>query len=463
MSILIVSKIISLGLIFFSNIFLARYLDINIFGAFNFAKTLGSILIVITNVGLPILMVKDLSQDNKQQSFYYNIINTYRILVNSFCIAILAILLTFLDYEYNEKLAIFAITTSYILSNSIIGLNESLFQVNFKYKNIAVVNITNALGDVIIGFLAYYFDITINLFFLLFFIKSVIVAGYNIKIVNRDVLKIQFLLNKKYLNFLWRKIKESINIFLTTLFSLINNYFDVIFLSIIQGTVSVGLYSAGYKLFPVFNVIPTMVMKVMFPEISRADKEQGKVLLRKTLKVLNYIYLVIVVFISFNAEKVIEIIFSNKYSSSSQVLLILTYSLVGTYLLYPILSYLNATGNDKYARNIAIAMSFCNVILNCILVPRYDFVGAAWGTFFSTIFAGIISVKTLLNIHVITFKYISGIVLFIIINIIQIKFVHMYSCNNYLKTLASLFVITILIVWAERKVIISLILKEEER
>lgn len=457
-SIMLTTKVISLGIVFISTMFLSRYLSVRIFGAFSFSKSIGSLILTFTFMGVPTIMVRDLIGKRIEDiSSYYNIVNSFRKLLDILSILLVIVYVFFNNsYIYDEKIILMSITISYIVSHSSLGLAESIFQILGEYRIIAKTNLTIAIIELGLNIFAYVINVNIIIFAIINIISNFIYAVIVNKILENVGIKLK--LNISYENFLFfvKKAKESLNIFISTIFALINNYFDTIFLNIMKGNISVSYYSAGYKLFPVFNIIPTMIMKVMFPNIANSSLEDSKIKLKTVLRFLNYVYIIILNFILINSNLIVMMIFGSEYIVASKVLVILTIGLIGTFIIYPVLSFFNAKDMDRYSKYITLSMAVVNVILNMLLIPKYDYIGASIATTFSNFLAYVITMIICIKKKIVNINFIIFMISLYVFNSLGIMLI--FKINSlFARNIISLIATIILLILYEYKIILKYI------
>jgi len=89
------------------------------------------------------------------------------------------------------------------------------------------------------------------------------------------------------------------------------------------------------------------------------------------------------------AAPMIELFYGKEYSPTASLLIVLIWSEVPIFFAAALGSALVAKGMQKYTPYGAIAGAIVNILLNLVLIPRYDALGAAWATVISYSIAGI--------------------------------------------------------------------------
>jgi O-antigen/teichoic acid export membrane protein len=176
---------------------------------------------------------------------------------------------------------------------------------------------------------------------------------------------------------------------------LLLNYADRYMIQLYLGSVSLGLYTAGYNL--ATHVTEVIISPVAYAHtpiymnilVNRGEKETKEFL----TKVFTYFLLVMIPLVfGFMAigKDLISVLASRKYE---EVYTILGYVVVGQSI-YACSLILNdgllIRKKTYILRNVIIIACFVNVGINIILIPRYGILGAAQATLISNIFHTIV-------------------------------------------------------------------------
>lgn len=177
-------------------------------------------------------------------------------------------------------------------------------------------------------------------------------------------------------------IRRIINITLPfaafAIFQRLYTYFDSVLLSILAGDTYVGLYQVAFKIIIAIQFLPMAFTASLYPAMSsywvNNKKELGP-LLERALNYLIIISIPITVGVIALADKIV-LIFKTGYDGAILPLQITMLALVFIFINFPIGSLLNAC--DKQKKNtinmgIVVAVS---IILNIILIPLFQAVGA---------------------------------------------------------------------------------------
>ena len=154
------------------------------------------------------------------------------------------------------------------------------------------------------------------------------------------------------------------------------------------GSAAVGIYSAAANLSEAWYFIPTAIITSVFPAIINArktDVERYQKRLGNLYDLLVGISLPVAIFISIFANKIIYIIYNNKFEGAGAMLSIHIWSGVFVFLGVASSQYLLAEGYTKISFYRTAAGALINIILNIWLIPKYAGLGASIATLIACI------------------------------------------------------------------------------
>lgn len=167
------------------------------------------------------------------------------------------------------------------------------------------------------------------------------------------------------------------------LYSLQDQFFIKYFLSEYE----LGLYSVGIKMILVLVVLPTLISNVFYPSLVGKFHQQNNSAYIKQLEGIYAVFFVLgfVAFISlfFAAEFIISTLFSEAFSSSVEVMEIYSLLLVLTFFQSINNKVLILHNLESIIFKRALLALTVNAVLNCLLIPRYGIIGAAYSTILS--------------------------------------------------------------------------------
>lgn len=154
------------------------------------------------------------------------------------------------------------------------------------------------------------------------------------------------------------------------------------------GSAAVGIYSAAANLSEAWYFIPTAIITSVFPAIINArktDVERYQKRLGNLYNLLVMISLPVAIFISIFANKIIYIIYNNKFEGAGAMLSVHIWSGVFVFLGVASSQYLLAEGYTKISFYRTAAGALINIGLNIWLIPKYAGLGASIATLIACI------------------------------------------------------------------------------
>jgi len=201
-------------------------------------------------------------------------------------------------------------------------------------------------------------------------------------------------------------LKKSFPFALLILLMAFYNRIDSVMLERIidNGEYHAGIYASAYRILDAFNMIAYLFAIILLPLFARMlkTKESISPILRTSFSFL-FVFTVFISFISLAfAREIISSLYEHYTNESIQVFGILMFCLIPVALTYIFGTLLTANGN-LYKLNIIAFSGMCvNVVLNLILIPTYQAVGAASVSLLTQVFTAFI--QTLLAIRLFKIK-----------------------------------------------------------
>ncbi|HHS13724.1 MAG TPA: flippase [bacterium] len=165
---------------------------------------------------------------------------------------------------------------------------------------------------------------------------------------------------------------------------------DILMLSKMQGTVSVGLYSAAYRLLSIGKELANSYIVAIFPVISHfylQSRESFQISCIRSIKYLLIFSLPVAVAVTLRAREILLLLYGQaEFSGGESTLQVLIWTMV----FFPIA---NILGNGLIASHrqridlwVNTMGAVFNVCLNLVLIPRFGPFGAGVATLLSIVF-----------------------------------------------------------------------------
>ncbi len=415
---LVIQKLITF--VYFA--YLANVLGAELLGRYVFVLSFITLFSLLVDVGTNHYLTREVARNTTlAQKLFSNVLG-FKLISSVVAIVIAYITATILNYNSDIMQLLYIAFAIMIVESFVL----STYAIIRGFQNLKFEAVTTVIVHIIIfisGFLV--LQNTQNVGFLLL----VLLLAHSANILfGVYILRTKFFVLFK-LGFdiqLWKKVFRIVLPFaLAAGFAKVYGAFDQVMLSKLASEVELGFYAVAYKLTFALQFIPMALIAPLYPAFSKINKNNNKLnnLFNKSFIYLLTISLPIVMLVVFFARDIILLIYSEVFIASVMPLTLLMISIPFLFLNFPIGSLLNATDYQKVqTRNVGIAL-LLNIILNAILIPKYQASGAAFASSLSTFLLFAIGIYSVIKYTGIDVKDILGLILKLITSTIIMSIV----------------------------------------
>ncbi|MDI9615122.1 flippase [Methanothermobacter sp.] len=357
------------------NVYLARYLGTAGFGILSAALALTGIFSILSDLGMGTYITREIARDPAGAKELASAGLGNKLLL-SLIVLVMIILLPVTGIYRGTAAAVVMFIGGYMLVNAFSSFFNSMFQGFQRMEYQTIWNILNSLFILVGVLTVIWLGGTVVHVAIAYLIAAVLSVSYSVFIFTRRFFR-------PGLAFSRQLIVNGLPFGVTGVFSLIYFWIDSVMLSLMKGDVSVGLYSAPYRLLTVISSLYTVYLLAVFPIMSRFHVESSdslKFTYRRSVKYLMILAVITISLVFFLAEPLIELIFSSKYLSSAPALRILITATAFMFLNGITSNLLGSTERQTTVTRVTGAGAIFNVTVNLILIPRFDFLGASVAT-----------------------------------------------------------------------------------
>ena len=379
-----ISQIITSICAFLWTIIIARYLGVADYGIVSFAISFTGLLGIIMDLGMSTYITREIAKNKSAVKKYVNNIFLFKLILAFVLFMISALLLNLMNYS-SLTIGVTLIFTIELIFISMTVFLNGVFQAfeNVKYQAIGTIlnSFLLLLGILItmkldLGVIAIAVSYTFGfcIYYSYMFYKYIKTFSFPKFELDLPFIKTVFI--------------NSIPFGLTNFFYTIYFSIDVVMLSYLVGDYSTGIYKSAYNIIYVFTTFFVVYQSVIFPIMSKFFKESQELLKISFELSVKYLLLVILplsVGVFLYARPLVDLIYSNQYSLASGPIQILIWTVCFLFVNGAASTLLNAISKESTVTKIYIAAAIFNVILNLILIPLYDYDGAAMATVLSEI------------------------------------------------------------------------------
>ena len=431
---------------FIAIVLITRYLGEDEFGIFSYALVYTSFFAVFIDFGTESILIREISKNPGSSEILIGNNILMKLFFTLSAIVLSFGIIQFADFSYDKEILIYIMLINLVFSPKLPTLKnsfEAAFKARIRVGFPVLMNILGSLVLLISVIIVIYINGSIRLITLCYVLCGL--PGLVLLIRKSDkLIKPSFSIDLK----VWKYfIKESLPLAFYWLLISLSNRIDVLMLSWMKGDAEVGYYAAAFRLILPLSFIPVALTVSILPVMSKLNQqgdEGPEKLFQLSLKIMLCLSVPLAAVIFHSSDQIIDLIYTQRYFSSSAGLRILAVSQV--FLFQSVIMYHLIIAVGKQGRGIIVVaqMVIVNFLLNIFLIPKYGLVGASISTViteFSALLLWIVFTKKYLR----NFQYVSCFNI-ILINIICIIYLRLTIDSYFIAGIAGFFIIQILLI-----------------
>ena len=197
-----------------------------------------------------------------------------------------------------------------------------------------------------------------------------------------------------------------------------------------DGKEQAGIYAQAYRILEAASMYPYLFSILLLPMFARMIKKKENIL---PLIKLSFLLVIIPAIILLNicithGDDIMDLMYVEHVDSSSTILYLLIIGFSGISTTYIFGTLLTANGNLKYLNIMASIGMLLNVVLNFILIPKYNVLGAAVSSMTTQIFTALSQVfiaKRVFDMKI-DYKLLVSLIIFVGVSFIISKILSLY-------------------------------------
>jgi len=365
----------------------ARVLGTEQFGIYSFANSTIGILNIFLDLGLDYIIIRESASDGSKTNSYFNGILLIR---SFFTLFIILIILSYgiISGAFNS-IQFFAILILFGFQSLTIILTffKSVTTIYHNFKLFSGMMVFEKSMIIIIGFLVLYLSKLV-----LGFIGAIFFANI------LSTILFYYILNKKYslhfsrINFsiITSLLKKALPFFILNIFIAIYFRIDILLLDyIIKDKSVVGIYGSIHRLIEMYLLIPTILMSISFPIITKKYSENKAFAIEfadRNLSFLLALSLFIACIVGFNSYFINKLLYGTAFAEGSNGLIYLIWVCIPISLNFVLGNLLVTVKKEKLSAFVVGLSCIINIALNIILIRKYSFVGTSIAALITEIF-----------------------------------------------------------------------------
>ncbi len=379
------AEIVSRALQFVVMLYAARLLSKEHFGKFSFALSLSLIAIVLADLGINTLLIREIARNKKLANKYFVNALLTKAALSLITYLVIAAVLNILKYPQDTRQIAYIILAFAILSN-FTELAYSVFRAFEKMLYDAFLKIFRMILLAAASLYVLFNNYGIIAFSYTFVFVEIIVVITALSLILKNFIRLKAIIDFSFIKSI---LKKSVPFGVAFIFGGIYFYIGSVILSKMRGDAEVAVYSVAYNLALAILFIPNVYTNAVYPVMSRyfkKSKDRLMVIYTKSFKYLYLIGLPISAGLFMLANRIIIFFYGEAYRSSIIALQVLAW-----FLTIKFLNFLNGTTlasiNRQGERMASQGMTaLLNIVLSLLLIPKFGYIGAAISMIITEIF-----------------------------------------------------------------------------
>ena len=383
---------------------LTRYLGPDLYGIYSLVLVLNSFLINFTDLGIQTIATREASRRPEEAEFYSSQALLLR-LISTLVIVAISIFVIFLT-PYQEVIKVgFTIAAASVIFNAIQAGLTVFLQARLKIYLASLADMIGRIASTAFILLAIFLaaKLTLSKDAGLYLILLGVGVGSAVAALGTLILSLRSrVFRARFDRDLAKAIlRDSIPLWIVSIFSLVNYRIDTILLSILKGPYDVGIYNLSYKLLDITLTFPAFFMSSVFPLLSRKldDRPEFVNFARRAFDAMVFGAVPIGIGIFAIAPQTIAILGGAQFAASTQPLRILAIAGIFSFLSQFMIYMLVIKNQQKILLAITVFVAATNIILNLIFIPSGSYNAAAVVTLISEILMALLLFIATMRVH----------------------------------------------------------------
>lgn len=391
MMVIVSSEIVGFGLNFVMTIVLARYLGVIGFGKYSFVLAFVWVFQMLADSGLSNIMIREISVKKNDLAYQLGVTKSLIWIFSVIVFVLIVAAANILNPEPIIRKTIYVMGLAVLATIHAVGYS-SVFRAMEEMEY-------NAAGFVLHKFLLFSLILVVIRLRLglveisaAYLVSNLLLWFFYYTIISRRYQRPRMISDAKA----WRYfIAEALPVGAASILRKVSWQVDILILSAIGTASSVGLFSAPYKVVQSINLVPHTLAMPLFPLFSRLARDSHEELFRtyeKNLKFMCLMSIPVVVILVTLSYPIVSLLFGARFAGSSAALQILGLTVLFLFPTSQFIYLFSALGRQRLYTVSSVLCLIINILIDLILIPHLDYIGACLGTLIAEISLFTISV-----------------------------------------------------------------------
>ena len=360
-------------------ILVARRLGGESLGRISFAYSFTSIFVLLADLGLSIIVVREVARERDLASRYLGNLLSIRLLSAPVAFALSAGAIMLSGYP-PEVVTVVLLFVGINLARGMLELYGAVFSGLEGIGREAVLKNLHQVSLLVSGVIALAIGSGPTGLAVALLIGSLLVVTIGSGMVRRTLP----LFHPRWDGALWLALlRRAFPVGMIVLFIVLYNESDIVLLSYLgQGEREVGWYAAASKVMKMLQLLPMLVVSGVYPvfsDLARGPEQEGALstAYRGTLKLLLLVAIPVATVVFGFAEPLIRVVYGPGFTPAIAPLRLLACSIPFLYLGYVLVNVLVSSDQTKLAALATCSAGVVNITANLLLIPVFGIAGAA--------------------------------------------------------------------------------------
>lgn len=387
---LFADRLVRLGSVLLSSIFITRYLGPERFGQLNYASALVGIFYALTSMGLDDLLTRDLVRDRGRRD---QLLGTAAVIKLAGAFVLLATVMTIAllkDIPATSVQMVLLIALAELMKPLLVI--EPWFHSLVRGRVVAQVNIAQSILSLLLKLGLVLFKASLAWFAAAYIFEVAALAVGSCIAYHRSGLHVRDWRFDRDLAA--RLMRQSWPLVLFALALFVQARIDQVMIGdLLRHNVSqafadaeVGQYSIALKMIESFGFLPSIVAATLAPALTRAREQSQELYVDRLLnqyRLMFVLWMITAIPIYLLAEPMMVILFGAEYRAAGWLLSLFSIRLLFTNMGVAKMSFITNEGLFRFSLAMSVTGALCNIALNYFLIPPFKSVGAIWAMIIS--------------------------------------------------------------------------------
>lgn len=358
-------------------ILVARHLGGESLGRIAFAYSFTTIFVLLTDLGMNILVVREVARDRDAAGYYLGHLLSLKLISAPVAFGLIAAAITLSGYS-SDVVTVVLLFAGIAIARGVLELYGAVFSGLEVMGREAVLKNLYQMSLFLSGGIALALGCGPLGLSVALLIASLLVVLIGSGMVRRTMPFVRLLWDGA----LWLSlVRRALPLAMTTIFIILYNESDVVLLSYLgEGEREVGAYAAASKILKTLQLIPMLIVSGMYPvfsDLAMGPKDALNTAYRGTLKLLLMIAIPLAIVVASLANPFIVLIYGQGFTLAIPPLRVLAVSIPFVYLGYVLVNVLVSSDHLAWAALVTGAACAINVASNLLLIPVFGIAGSA--------------------------------------------------------------------------------------